>query len=80
MAKPKPLKLAPDKSNRPVRGTERGDNYEGDCEAEGCGEPIHRGDLFVAYLGDRLMCIRCHMAEVPLRKEINAQISPRDVR
>lgn len=54
--------LAKDKSNRPIRGTERGDNYEGDCEAEGC------GDSFVVYLGDRLMCIACHCAEIPLRK------------
>lgn len=76
MAKLKPLKLAPDKSSRPVRGTERGDNYEGDCEAECCGEPIHRGDPFVVYLGDRLMCVACHMAEIPLRKAENAKISP----
>ena len=75
MAKPKPLKVALDKSGRPIRGTERGDGYEGDCEAEGCGTPLHRGDAFVVYLGDRLMCIGCHMAEVPLRKIENAKIS-----
>lgn len=68
MARAPKLTLAKDKSRRPERGSAHGDIPIGMCEAVDCGEPLHRGDRFVTYLGDKLMCIFCHEVDAPLRQ------------
>ena len=47
-------------SSYPHRGTARGDEVVGSCEAVGCGTTLRRGDAFVTLIGDRLVCRRCH--------------------
>lgn len=54
------VSLARDKSRRPVRGSPTGDMVEGNCEVPSCAAQLHRGDRFVTYMGNRLMCCDCH--------------------
>jgi hypothetical protein len=78
MAKRPYISLARDKSKRPIRGQPAGDMVTGPCEAVGCGIVLHRGDRFVVYLGDRLMCSACHEADKPLTARTGP--SPKRVR
>lgn len=78
MARRVTISLARDKSKRPVRGSPLGDLVTGPCEAEGCGQDVHRGDRFVCFLGDRLMHSSCYEAGKPLIVRIGP--SPKRVR
>ena len=48
------------KSAYPHRGTPRGDEPVGACQAVGCGRLLRRGDAFVTLVGDVLICRPCH--------------------
>ena len=64
------ISLARDRSKRPMRGSLLGDLIEGSCEIKTCAAVIHRGDSFVVFLGDRLMCGRCHEAGATLEPAV----------
>jgi hypothetical protein len=52
-----------------MRGSLIGDIPIGPCEAVGCAAELCRGDRFVAYLNDRIMCLGCHESGAPLKPQ-----------